>query len=186
MRKDTTGSTILLKIDRGLAVVLRWGATTCLVALLVIIAAVVFVRFVPLASMGWADEIVEFAFAWMVFLCSAELWRKRAHFRVEVVPDWLGGSRAGRILGILLNLLSLIFFVVFTVEGLRLSLQATDRSPIFEYPKALWYLSMPLSGAIMIAYTIRDLWVSILRGQCSRPSSIPLEQGKEPSKPSTR
>lgn len=166
---------IVRKFDRGLATLLRWGATGCLVVLLVIIAAVVFVRFVPITSMGWTDEIVEFAFAWMVFLCSAELWRKKSHFRVEVIPDWLGGSRAGRILEIGLHLLSLIFFIVFTIEGLRLALQATDRSPIFEYPKALWYLSIPIAGAIMIGYTMRDLFSLIFPCQPSKPPSTPPE-----------
>ena len=38
-----------------------------------------------------------------------------------------------------------------------LAIQATDRSPIFEYPKVLWYMSIPVSGVIMIGYTVRDL-----------------------------
>lgn len=175
MRKDPGTWKTLQRIDRGLAAVLRWGAMSCFVALLVIIAAVVFVRFVPITSMGWTDEIVEFAFAWMVFLCSAELWRKRTHFRVEVIPNWLGGSRGGRILEIVLGFLSLAFFIVFTVEGLRLALQATDRSPIFEYPKMLWYLSLPIAGAIMIAYTVRDLYCLIFPSQTPKPSSTPPE-----------
>jgi TRAP-type C4-dicarboxylate transport system permease small subunit len=148
---------IFRKVDGTLELILRWGSTICLVGLLIIVAGVVFVRFVPFTSMGWTDEIVEFAFAWMVFLCSANLWRKRTHFRVELIPDWLGGSKAGRVLEIMLSFLSLVFFLVFTYQGLKLAIQATDRSPIFEYPKTLWYLSIPVSGVIMIGYTIRDL-----------------------------
>jgi TRAP-type C4-dicarboxylate transport system permease small subunit len=129
-----------------------------MVGLLIIIAAVVFVRFVPFTSMGWTDEVVEFAFAWMVFLCSAGLWRKGTHFRVEVIKDWLGDSRAGQVLEILLSLLSLVFLLVLTYQGGVLAMKATDRSPIFEYPKTLWYLSIPVSGIIMLGYTIRDLW----------------------------
>ena len=68
------------KIDRGLELFLRWGSSLCLVGLLIIISAVVFIRFVPFTSMGWTDEIVEFAFAWMVFLCSAGLWRQKNSF----------------------------------------------------------------------------------------------------------
>jgi len=56
-----------------------------------------------------------------------------------------------------IQLLALAFLLVFTFEGFRLAIQATDRSPIFEYPKTLWYLSIPVSGVIMIGYTIRDL-----------------------------
>jgi TRAP-type C4-dicarboxylate transport system permease small subunit len=145
------------KIDRGLELFLRWGSSLCLVGLLIIISAVVFVRFVPFTSMGWTDEVVEFAFAWMVFLCSAGLWRQKTHFRVEVMKEWLGDSKAGRALEILLSLLSLVFLLVLTYQGGVLAMKATDRSPIFEFPKTLWYLSIPIAGAIMIGYTIRDL-----------------------------
>jgi TRAP-type C4-dicarboxylate transport system permease small subunit len=145
------------RADRILELFLRWGSSLCLVGLLIIISAVVFIRFVPFTSMGWTDEIVEFAFAWMVFLCSAGLWRQRTHFRVELVQEWLGSSRAGRVLEIILNLLSLTFLVVLTYQGGLLAMKATDRSPIFEFPKTLWYLSIPVAGAIMIGYCVRDL-----------------------------
>ena len=147
------------KIDRVLELMLRWGSSICLVGLLILICAVVFVRFVPITSMGWTDEIVEFAFAWMVFLCAAGLWRQRTHFRVEVITEWLGNSKAGRVLQILLSVISLVFFLVFTYEGGLLAIKATDRSPIFEFPKTLWYMSIPISGVIMFGYTIRDLWL---------------------------
>jgi TRAP-type C4-dicarboxylate transport system permease small subunit len=145
------------KADRVLELIMRWGSSLCLVGLLIIISAVVFVRFVPFTSMGWTDEIVEFAFAWMVFLCSAGLWRQRTHFRVELIQEWLGNSKAGRALEMILNFLSLAFLLVLSYQGGGLALKATDRSPIFEFPKMLWYLSIPIAGAIMIGYTVRDL-----------------------------
>jgi TRAP-type C4-dicarboxylate transport system permease small subunit len=154
---------ILKKVDKALEILLRWGSSICLVGLLSLISAVVFVRFVPIASLGWSDEIIEFAFAWMVFLCAAALWRERTHFRVEVVTGWLSGSKAGRVLEISLSLISLVFLLVFTYEGALLAMKATDRSPIFEYPRTLWYMVMPIAGAIMIGYTIRDL-VGFFRG----------------------
>jgi len=144
--------------ERLLAHAMQWGSMACLVALLMFLTAVVFVRFVPLASMGWSDEIVEFAFAWMVFLGTAALWRDRAHFRVELVLQWLAGSRAGHVLESTLELLALGFLLVFTYEGWLLTCTANDRTPIFELPKFLWYVVIPISGAIMIGYTLRDLW----------------------------
>ncbi|MCX5911421.1 MAG: TRAP transporter small permease [Deltaproteobacteria bacterium] len=159
------------KADRILGLLLRWGSTFCLVGLLFLVSAVVFFRFVPLASTGWTDEVVEFAFAWMVFLCSAELWRQGTHFRVEVITDWLGDSKAGRILKIMLSLLCLAFLLVLTYEGAVLALKATDRSPIFEFPKTLWYLTIPISGAIMLSYTVRDLWRLIHGHKDSSPGA---------------
>jgi TRAP-type C4-dicarboxylate transport system permease small subunit len=149
---------ILARAEGALIVALRWGSMACLVSLLLLLTAVVFVRFVPLASMGWSDEIVEFTFAWMVFLGAAALWRDGSHFRVELVPQWLAGSRAGRLLECLLGLSALVFFLVFTYEGWLLTRAANDRTPIFELPKYLWYAVIPLSGGVMTLYTLRDLW----------------------------
>jgi TRAP-type C4-dicarboxylate transport system permease small subunit len=168
--RQASGRT-LARAEGLLAAALRWGSVLCLVSLLVLLTAVVFVRFVPLASMGWSDEIVEFAFAWMVFLGAAALWRDGSHFRVELVPQWLAGSRAGRLLESLLAVLALAFLLVFTYEGWLLTRAANDRTPIFELPKFLWYAILPLSGAIMIGYTLRSCLRAIRPARPDRPTA---------------
>ena len=157
---------VFKKAESVLYHVMRWGSVVCFVSLLVFVAAGVFVRFVPISSMGWADEIIEFAFAWMVFLGTAVLWRARSHFRVEVLPMRLAGRRLGRVLEIFLSLSAFVFLLVFTYEGGLIALLATDRSPILELPKTLWYMVIPISGIIMIGDTIRDL-VAFFRGRSS-------------------
>jgi len=143
--------------EQALARIMKWGSIVCLIGLLLFVSAGVFVRFVPVSSMGWADEIIEFAFAWMIFLGAAVLWKARTHFRVEVLPEQLAGKKSGRVLEILLSLSALIFLLVFTYEGGLIAIRATDRSPILELPRTLWYMVLPISGIIMIGYTIRDL-----------------------------
>jgi TRAP-type C4-dicarboxylate transport system permease small subunit len=150
-------------IDSGLERAMRWGSITCFLALLVIIAANVFVRFVPVMSLGWMDEIVELAFAWMVFLGAAALWREGTHFRVDLLLNHLAGTRAGWGLTVVLNLLGLFFLVIFTCYGAMLTADATDRSPILEYPRLIWYVVMPIAGSIMIGYSLRDLWLLLVR-----------------------
>jgi TRAP-type C4-dicarboxylate transport system permease small subunit len=145
------------RIDQFIAVFLRRGSIAMMVALVVFVAAGVIVRFLPFASMGWADEIIELAFAWLVFLGAAALWRDRTHFRVDLLPTKLGHSKAGLRLEIGLALLALGFFLVFTYQGGWVSYKATDRSPILELPRYLWYGVMPLAGAIIVGYTLRDL-----------------------------
>jgi len=154
----------LEKFDRILTMGLKASGVICLVGLLSMISAMIFVRFVPVSSMGWADEIVELAFVYMVFLGSAVLWKERSHFRVDMIPLWLGGTRAGTFLQIFLNILSLAFFLVFTYQGVILTLRTTDNSPILDLPKLLWYVVLPISGGIFIGYTIRDLWF-LFRGR---------------------
>ena len=150
---------LLEKVDRRIGRILYWGAIGCLVVLFVVISAGVFARFVPFMSMGWLDEIVELAFAWMIFLGVAALWRERSHFFVEMVLNWLAGRSSGQKLEILLNFLSLVFLLFFTYEGVVLTSRVNDRSAILEIPKALFYVVMPIAGVLMVGYTFRDLWL---------------------------
>ncbi len=154
----------LAKVEAALARVMRWITMACLAALFLLLGGTVAVRFVPVASMAWADEIIELAFAWLVFLGTSVLWRARSHFRVDLVPKWLAGSRAGLALETLLEVLALGFLLLFMYEGWILTRAANDRSPSFELPRILWYIVLPISGAIMAGYTLRDLW-AILRGR---------------------
>jgi TRAP-type transport system small permease protein len=155
------------RLEQAFYQVMRWVTMTAFVALFVLLAAVVFIRFVPLISIGWSDELIELAFAWLVFLGAATLWRDRSHFRVDMVPNLLAGSRAGRILEAALQMMALGFLMVFTYEGGMLTHRANDTTPVFVLSKALWYGVMPLSGLIMIAYTLRDV-MDALRGSMSK------------------
>lgn len=147
----------LTRLDRSLAITLRRLTLVCLVALLVLLSAVVFVRFVPITSLGWTDEIVEWAFAWMVFMGAAALWRNNEHFRIEWLPNKLRGRVSGKVLGMAIEILSMIFLCIMTYYGMKLTVAAHDRSPILELPRHIWYLCIPLAGITMIGYSIRNL-----------------------------
>jgi TRAP-type C4-dicarboxylate transport system permease small subunit len=144
--------------DRRLASALRGVCLATLSLLILLVTSLISIRFMPIISLGWADEIVELSFAWMTFLGSAALWRSRTHFRVDLVPNLLAGSRVGQFLEIGLSLVSLAFLLVFTYQGAVLTLRTATPSPILAFPKALWYLAMPIAGALMVVYTVRDLW----------------------------
>jgi len=152
------------KVDRVVGITLRGGSSFCITSLWIIVTAIVLFRFLPIFPMGWTDEIVELLFAWMVFSGAAELCRQRKHFIVDLIPNMIAGTRTGHVLGIVIQLLALAFLLVFTYEGALLAIQATDRSPVFEYPKTIWYMSIPICGIIMVGYTIRDLW-AIIKGR---------------------
>ena len=151
------------KMDWILGISLRGAGSFAIVVLWIIVAATVLFRIIPIFSMGWSDEIVELLFAWMVFICSAELGRQRKHFIVDLIPNMIAGTRTGRVLNIVTQLLALAFLLVFTYQGCKLTILATDRSPYFEFPKWLWYLCIPIAGLIMTGYTIRNLYFLFCR-----------------------
>jgi TRAP-type C4-dicarboxylate transport system permease small subunit len=160
-----------VRLDAVLNALLR---TLCLLAFTVLLLLVTFEilsRFITLFPLGWADEVVEMSFACLIFLGSAVLWRGRAHFSVDLLPDLLKGTRSGTVLAIALNGLALAFFLVFGYEGLMLSVRTTTESPILALPKTLWYMVMPIAGLIMVGYTVRDVWL-LCHGQSLEPEAV--------------
>jgi len=147
----------LIKLDCWIERILRWFSIGCMVMLAVVLTGVVFVRFVPIAKLSWSDEVIEWAFAWMVFMGAAALWRRNEHFCVDALACKLGQLRGGILHSLLVGLLSLSFFVIFTYYSYLLTISANDRSPILEWPRPLWYASMPIAGVIMTGYCIQSI-----------------------------
>jgi len=153
---------ILAWVDRTLDAVLRWLSIVCMFVLVLLVSALVLVRFVPIMSLGWSDEIVELAFAWMVFMGTAVVWRSHEHITIDFIPQALVGTRAGRVLDAVVSLLILGFLVVFTWQGWFFMIQAMgNTSPMLTMPRPLWYAVIPVSGLVMIGYTVSRILKAI-------------------------
>jgi TRAP-type transport system small permease protein len=143
------------RAERALDAAMRWISSICLVVLLGLVSLIVLIRFWPVVALGWEDEVVELAFAWMIFLGSAAVWRSHEHIVIDFIPQALVGSPAGRALEMLVGVLVLGFLGVYTWYGWLLTLQSQgNTSPMLVLPKPLWYAAVPASGLVMIGYTI--------------------------------
>jgi TRAP-type C4-dicarboxylate transport system permease small subunit len=163
------------RFDRALEAILRWMSLVCLGVLAVLVCALVLIRFFPIMSLGWSDEIVELAFAWMVFLGTAAIWRSHEHISIDFIPQALAGTPAGRVLEVVLGVLALGFLAVFTWHGWLLTLQARgNTSPMLELPKPWWYASVPVSGVVMIGYTVSRL-LKVVRSRPRHGNRLPTE-----------
>jgi TRAP-type C4-dicarboxylate transport system permease small subunit len=161
------------KFDLALAAALRAVCLACLVLLFLIITLSVLNRFGGFMSMGWADEVIELLFAWLVFLGAACLWREHSHFCVDMLPQRLAGSGWGRVLDVVLSLLSLLFLVALVGYSWELVDSASDDSPVFAISKKYWYGVMPYAGVIMIGYSLRDLWLAVSGRPARTPEASP-------------
>ena len=152
--------TLLSTLDRHVGRLLRWGSVTLLGLVFVLLVVNAFLRFFPIVQLGWFDEVVELMVAWMVFLGAAALWRENEHFAITFFPSLFRGKPLGYGLDVFLGLLGLLFVGVFTWYSLNLTLRASDWTPVINMPKWFLYASMPVSGMFMIAYSLRDIFVS--------------------------
>ena len=148
---------LLKTADRLLGAILRGFCIADMLALTVVMGAVVFIRFVPVAKLSWSDEIIEWLVASLVFIAAAELWRMNDHFKIEAVAMMLAGTRSGRLLSLFLELLTAAFIVLFAYCSFNLTLSQGRTSAILSWPMAWWYAPMPTAGFIMVIYCIRNI-----------------------------
>jgi TRAP-type transport system small permease protein len=153
----------LKSIDKVFLRTLKAITITSFVFLTILIAANVFVRFFPIVSLHWFDEIIELLYAYLVFYGAAALWISRDHFGVG---DWIEKRipdiRMRHIYRLIIELLVLCFVVIFFYYSLRLTLLARDVTNVFAIPKRVLYSCLPVSGLIMIIYSIRNVTIEIV------------------------
>ncbi|THB62997.1 MAG: TRAP transporter small permease [Desulfovibrio sp.] len=147
----------LATFDKYLVFALRTICVICFTVLLLLLTGNVFVRFFPVAAFFWFDEIVEWSFAWMIFFGAAALWARDDHFRLEWIHDRLKGSATGHIMTAAVEILALAFIVVFFYQAFRLTYLAKDWTPVFNVSRRFLYVCMPLSGLIMVGYSVRNV-----------------------------
>jgi TRAP-type C4-dicarboxylate transport system permease small subunit len=154
---------VLKTIDRIVLAVLKALTITLFLLLSLLVGANVLVRFVPVVSLHWFDEIVEMLYAGLVFYGAAALWITRGHFSLG---DWIGstvlkGSKARCWYRAALEVMALVFAAVFFYYSLRLTILAQDLTNVFAIPKRVLYSCMPVAGAVMIVYSIRNIILEI-------------------------
>jgi TRAP-type C4-dicarboxylate transport system permease small subunit len=152
----------LIRIETQIGHVLRTVAVCMLVAILVLMVANVFNRFVQFAELDWNDEIIELMLVWMVFCGSAEVWRINQHFAVDLVPLMIEGTRFEKPFRLFISLGCLVFIAIFTHRSFDLFQRASDVSPYFSLPRKLWYGAMPINGLLMTAFSLRQLITILL------------------------
>jgi len=155
----------LKKIDRMALAALKALTITLFLLLSLLVSANVLVRFVPVVSLHWFDEIIELLYAYLVFYGAAALWITREHL---CVGDWISGrlftgETALRVYRLVLELLGLLFAAVFCAYATRLTGLSLEVTNVFAIPKKVLYSCMAVSGAIMVLYSIRNCVTEILR-----------------------
>jgi TRAP-type C4-dicarboxylate transport system permease small subunit len=146
---------ILKGIDSTLVAVLKWLTIGLTVAITLIISADVFLRYVPLTTLTWKEEVIELCFAFMVFFGAAAVWIAKGHFSVgDFLTKRIKGERAKAAYQLLLELITLAFAVLFFKYSMDLVNRAYEMTSVLNIPKKYIYCCMPASSLIMICYSI--------------------------------
>lgn len=159
----------LRSIDRLLGRALRAITVSLLVALTVLVTSNIVARYTGWTAMSRFDEVVSTVFAWFVFIGAGALWREREHFAISLIPPRFEQTLAGRAVAVSIALIGVGFSLALLYYGWNYVGRVSATTPVLGWPQAYAYACLPLSGALMSAYAMRDLW-QVLTGKSSAPA----------------
>ena len=155
---------VLNRIDQVLVAVLKWVCIGLFTAITIILTLNIVVRFVPIMSMHWFDEILELLYGALVFYGAAAVWVAHGHFSVgDWISKFLPGARSRLVYRFFVELASLVFIAIFFWYALQLTLQTEEQTTAFAMSKKWLYACMPITGAIMLLYSLKNMYLELAR-----------------------
>ena len=149
---------ILRKIDHWLCTILLLIAQIAMVALVVIVTYTVIARFVFNTGNSWAEEVPRVLVALFAFLACAMGVRDHLHTTVGVLYNRLPeGGKARKVLDVFSDVLILLISIFMIVVGSKHCLSLAQKGgqlPMTRWPTYVQYMSIPISGAVMLFHSI--------------------------------
>lgn len=104
------------------------------------------------------EEFVRFGLVWFAMLSSAYVVGQKAHLAVTILSEKLTGTKSW-VLEIVVQTLFLLFAAIIMVYGglNAVTLTMGQLSPSLGIPMGYVYLSVPVSGCLIIVYSLINL-----------------------------
>ncbi len=165
------------RFDKGLTLVLEWICITLFAAITIIMTLNIVVRFVPIMSMHWFDEILELLYGALIFYGAAAVWVVHGHFSVgDWISKFLKNVWARFAYRLLVETMSLVFIAIFFKYSLELTINTEEQTTAFAMSRKWLYACMPITGGIMVLYSIKNMYFELAR--IIRPDSN-MDKGEQ-------
>jgi len=161
---NTRASAVDVLLDRAVGPVVDWAVGGLVAALVLLVGSGVLARYVLNYSLAWSDELAGLGFVWLTLLGAVAASRRRSHMVIGFLPKQFGpgGQRA---IGFYVTAAILVFLGFMIGEGVVLTAATMDdKSAVLRMPVGISYLSLPVAGLLMMAYTLREVWALWRRG----------------------
>ncbi len=148
---------------------LRKSVDNVLFWILVILMAIITInvlwqvasRYLVRSPSNFTDEVARYMLIWISLLGASYVTGKKLHLAIDILPARLQGVKQRR-LNVFINLVVAIFaFFVMVWGGVKLvyiTLVLGQISPALGLPLGYVYSVLPLSGLIIIYYSIANLY----------------------------
>ena len=154
----------MANISRQINRLAEWSLAGIGLAMVVVVAAQVFCRYVLNHSLFWSEELARYLLVWLTFLGATVAYHRRVHPSIDMLQARVGPGVA-RAMTIAGHLTALFFFGVLTIYGLQFAhFVRAQISPALQIPKWTVMLVLPLSGTILCLHT----WVFLIEAVTGR------------------
>lgn len=133
---------------------LEWLVGSILLVIVCLSSSQVFFRYVLNAPLNWIEEFARLLLVWAVMLGAAAGIKRNCHLTIDFVKGLTsGGVRAAHAVAI--NVLVGLVALAMVRYGLMFYLNtAGDYSTSLGFARNLFYLPIPISGALSLAFLI--------------------------------
>jgi TRAP-type C4-dicarboxylate transport system permease small subunit len=139
----------------------RLACVVCIalfVGILGIMVLQVSFRYVLNTPLVWTEELARILYIWACYLGAPVALRRGNHVTILVVLERLPRG-LGRLVGLGIHAISLMFFVALAILGTGLMIRSHTVDAItLPIPWSVIYLAVPLSAALMILQTLAGGW----------------------------
>lgn len=155
------------KVDQLLILLSRWVVITGMFALFTLVMIRIISRLLEIPFVAF-DEIGELATVWMILFGVVGLWRQSSLYAVEfsIARD----GRAALFVRFLIQLTMLVFAIILVWQGGKFTAMNLEKSAFLLINMDYYYGAIPVTGALMVMYSLRSTFISIvdlMRGEMS-------------------
>lgn len=148
--------TVLNWLDRNFE---RYTVAALLAAIVGLISANVFMRYVLNASLSWGEELTLWLFVWFVWIAVSYAFQQGSHVRITFLRDAFGPARQ-RMFEVVVDLLVIGFLAILSVQCIKLMLQPfvlSQKSVVLGLPIPVLYASAPIGAGLSILRVTQHL-----------------------------
>lgn len=144
-------------IDKYLTLLVRGIIGIALLVLFLVSFSVIIGRVFFGASMGWSQDVIRLCFTYVIYFGAAYCVREKGHLNVDFLLGMMK-PKLRQTVEFIINLVLLAFFAFIVYFGFQFSATgASQKSPYLMLPMTWYYYCVPVSGAMMFFYMLKQL-----------------------------
>lgn len=123
----------------------------------------VFCRFILNNSLSWSEEVMRYLFIWMIFLGTTITVKNGSCACIDLMEKNLKGIPS-RLHHMLMYLLLSVAACIMIVAGVQIMVKTAGQStPAVSIPWSVIYLSMPVSGGVVLIHCVSGFLQALLQ-----------------------